>query len=280
MIALTTLNSRAEFYPDFGALCTSLVIDGQELFYLPDGFDLNCPQEIAGGSPFLFPICGRLEHEGKMGCYELDGEQYEMPLHGFAHLKAWEVVHQTNDSLSMRLGHDDETLFQYPFEFEVILNYRLTENGLICDHVIRNLSAKPMPFYAGFHPYLLIPQNQRQGASLDFKADQALVYNKNLTGIVDKQTVLETPVGLESEAYNECLHTLAENKKAILQFADGRVLSIEASERYDYLQLYTVYDEPFICIEHWMSHPGALNAQMAKLIAPGREIVGFWQLVF
>lgn len=262
MITLQTNNSQAVFYPESGALCSSLIFNEQELLYVPKGFDLTYPQAIGAGLPFLFPICGRLENS-------------PLSIHGFAHLKAWRVVAHRSDFIEMSLRHDEHTLSQYPYEFELRLKYTLSETALLCEFTVLNLSERAMPFYSGYHPYFLIPHNRREGAFLDFKPLKRFIYNESLTDVVGEAEALTFPVELSSKAYNEALHLMGEDHGISLSFADGKQLQIETSPELAYTQLYTVYEKPFICIEPWMNHPGALHHQgQCQQLAPGAVCSG------
>ncbi len=57
---------------------------------------------------------------------------------------------------------------------------------------------------------------------------------------------------------------VGENKTATLNFADGLQLTMSANgcndkHLFPYIQLYTMTDKPFICVEPWMSFPNAIN---------------------
>ena len=69
--------TRASFVPELGGVGCSIIMPHQgksrELLYLHDNFWEKDLQDLRGGWPFLFPICGRLELK-----------EYQLPIHGFA----------------------------------------------------------------------------------------------------------------------------------------------------------------------------------------------------
>ena len=93
-------------------------------------------------SPILFPIVGKLKNDS----YSIKGRTYELPRHGFARNFEFKVEHQTENSVVFFLESNAETLQQFPFEFELKLEYRLTENDLEINYLVSNKSNEVMPF--------------------------------------------------------------------------------------------------------------------------------------
>ena len=77
-------------------------------------------------SPVLFPIVGAL----KDNLYYFEGKTYHLPRHGFAREREFLVENTTDESVTLLLTHDEETLKIYPFAFEFRLKYELNKNGL------------------------------------------------------------------------------------------------------------------------------------------------------
>ena len=77
------------------------------------------------------------------------------------------------------------------------------------------------------------------------------------------------------EAVDETLNAVADRHQARLDFPDGLRLGLEVSEAsaprlFPFVQLYTMPDQPFFCIEPWMAAPNTLNAVSgARLLGPG-----------
>lgn len=278
----------AEIYPNLGGLCSSLKLKNikninhqpRELLAWPDGFDPHNYNKISGGLPLLFPICGRLSREKKIGQYLYDHQIFNLGIHGFLYKLSFEILEIYPDKLILKIQDNPETRVQYPFRFEICLTYFLDKNKLVCEQVYKNLDQKPMPFYAGFHPYFKINKNGT-GATLSFKARRSFQYNSELSDVIGEQDCLSMPIDLADpeQAYNERLSELEpEDLKTILKLQDGLVLSQEA-QGFPYLQLYGNLDRAFICLEPWMSHPNSFNSLLAcPILKPGESMTGRYEL--
>lgn len=134
---------------DMGAEMTSLILKetGVEYLWQAD------PAYWTGHAYNLFPICGRL-WEGK---YTYQGKTYEMNLHGFARKTLYEMVAQTENSLTFRLTDSDVTYAQYPFRFELLLTYTLDGASVITTFHVENKDEKELIYAIGGHPGFNVP---------------------------------------------------------------------------------------------------------------------------
>ena len=218
--------------------------------------------DLPGGVPFLFPVCARISRNNQAGMYLYDGKQYHLKIHGFSWYQAWEVVHVHTQSIDMVLRATQETRRNYPFQFEVRLQYCIFPGKIECHLTVRNEeSSCAMPYYAGFHPYFSIPGNKAK-TTVDFKAIRRLRYNDTLTDIIGEQSILKTPVTLSDSAINEQLSILGQDKSVVLQYDNHESICITLTDNADhfpYVQLYHILEKPFFCIEHWMGFPNAMN---------------------
>ena len=103
-----------------------------------DGFEYiwqNETGEFWGGhAPLLFPHCGRILNSE----YTYGGKKYEMGIHGFARKSEFELISQDDDLLKFSLKSSEETKKIYPFNFELIAEYKLKENKQDVYNVITN----------------------------------------------------------------------------------------------------------------------------------------------
>ena len=99
-------------------------------------------------SPILFPVVGWTRN-GEM---RIKGKTYPLGLHGFAARQEFEVLGQAADRASFRLRHNEETRALYPFEFELLVEYRLAETSLEAAFTVRNPGIEPLPYALGLHP--------------------------------------------------------------------------------------------------------------------------------
>jgi galactose mutarotase-like enzyme len=274
--------TTATFVPELGGLGVSITMPDskhpsgkRELLYLPEDFDWKNPSKVSGGLPICFPICGRLKRDGEEGAYIFDGKRYKMGIHGFATTLPWELLYAETDQLGMRLTYTEETLKIYPFEFEIELHYEIKDGELICRHRYANLSDNQvMCYYAGFHPYFLIDPKRytKDQVFLCAETSGQFFYNKNLDDIVDSNEIPVTlSAPLSSPDLNEKLFYFNEEAGFEMHFPDGAIIGMdiynfpgELNPSFPFMQLYHAPEKPFFCVEPWMSHPNALNTQLAS----------------
>lgn len=98
---------------ELGGMLAQINVKGKEILYLNS--DLLGKKDImAGGFPYLFPICGSIT-DGK---YLIKDEEFHMPQHGFTRNMPWKVVSNvTNEkSITMIITHNEQSLDFYPFK--------------------------------------------------------------------------------------------------------------------------------------------------------------------
>lgn len=135
-----------------GPLSARIAPLGAELQSLRRGTEELMWQPRAGiwqqTAPWLFPFVGRLRD----GRYLHRGRWHEMPLHGFAASRAFEVLAHSADALQLQLRAGEASRACYPFEFRLVIGYRLDEAGLAMEVTVQNDSDETLPFAFGAHP--------------------------------------------------------------------------------------------------------------------------------
>ncbi len=275
--------SEVEVVPELGAVVSALRLSWngalrEVLFQHPFFWDRQA-ERTRGGYPFLFPICGRLERDGVAGCYLYDGRLYQMKNHGFSMRMPWEVIEATASTLTVRLRDTEATRLQYPFEFEVTLRFE-TGGGAFCvKQEYANTGRDPMPYYAGFHPYYLTPPPGagKERTRIRYKAESQLRYNGRLTDIVGRDAPPALPQFITSPELHERLTEVNPGGDVELIYPGGMVLHTVAEGEQDprlfpFVQLYTMDECPFFCVEPWMGFPNALNSvKGSRWLAPGQR---------
>jgi aldose 1-epimerase len=74
-------------------------------------------------------------------------------LHGFGHRRPWQLMQTTSSSAELRMKHAG-TDAEWPWPFEAILMYQLSEVGLTVQVSVCNTSSETMPLSLGWHPFL------------------------------------------------------------------------------------------------------------------------------
>lgn len=244
-------SSRILVCPERGGIVIGCQLHGLEVFYLDKATFEHPTANIRGGNPILFPICGQLENK----TYVWDGKSYEMANHGVARTSVWEVAGTNADgeaSITIVLRSNEETKQSYPFDFELTFTYALVNGELHIRQQYRNLTeGASMPFYAGFHPY--------------FNADaKKLPYETDATSYLDYNDMVEKPYTgeLDLDGMVESVTLLGAKKPEIaFPVSGGARVRMTYDDIFKYVQVWSVQDKPFVCVEPWMAMTGELNRQ-------------------
>lgn len=128
--------------------------DGAELFSI---FNKKAQKEMlwqgdsafwGRRSPVLFPVVGKYRN----GQTSYKGKTYSLGQHGFARDRRFELVAQTESSLSFELMYNDETLKKYPFKFKLICSFELKSDRIVVGWTVENHGDENMAFSIGAHP--------------------------------------------------------------------------------------------------------------------------------
>ena len=132
---------------DLGAELQSIQKDGKE--YIWNGDATYWPDR----SPVLFPFVGRFTN----GKYYLNGNEYEMDIHGFARKYTYDVVEMSDDYIEFEMTDNAETLELYPYHFALRIAYTLKEKTVEITYKVYNFSEDTMYFGIGGHPGFALP---------------------------------------------------------------------------------------------------------------------------
>lgn len=274
---------RADIVPKLGGVVASWQVTEsgvmKELLFRHEWFWDRAATRTRGGIPFMFPICGRLERGGEEGVYRWQHVLYRMPIHGFAMRVTWEVIDAREDEVTLELRDNDATRTMYPFLFRVQLRWRVSGDELVSEQEFENAGSAAMPYAAGFHPYFLTPEvgAGKERVMVSYRARRKLLYNQRLTEIVGECMAPPAPISIEAPEINETLLEVEEGSVGRLDYPDGSALEVSAGGMgvqgmWPYLQMYTMPEKPFFCVEPWMSFANALNlAYGMRWLGPGER---------
>ncbi len=202
-----------------------------------------------GQSPILFPIIGRLLDDK----YTLNEKEYTMAKHGIVRKKPFKLVESTNDSLTFMQTDDAESIESYPYQFELKVTFKLTENGLKVTHKVTNNSDDTMYYSFGAHPGF----NCEIGDYLEFSDDSKL-----LTERIDHESILideKFPVEMDGNKI-ELTKTLFDDDALILSDFNSKNVKIKSNNHnrvisFDFdspfLGIWAKPNAPYVCIEPW-----------------------------
>ncbi len=202
-------------------------------------------------SPILFPIVGRLKND----TYSIENKTYELPRHGFARNLEFQIVNQTESSVVFVLESNSETFKNYPFEFELRLEYELDENELKIKYSVENKSEATMPFSIGAHPAFAI-ENSFSDYSLKFNQTEEFISheldNEQFSNSFRKINSENGQINLNYSLFEKdalVFKHLESNELTLLKKKEP-VLSVQL-EGFPYLGIWTKPNAPFLCIEPW-----------------------------
>lgn len=215
-----------------------------------------------GQAPVLFPICGRF-YEMKYTC---KGKEYSMGTHGFARHSEFEVVCSDENSVTFKLTQNEETLSQYPFDFEFTVTYTLDGNKINCAHVIKNTGKELLPATVGAHPSFNVPLDNGEFEDWYLEFSEECSPDELIFSDTHFNTGLRRPLYLEDSKKFALRHSLFDIDGVFMNnIARTVTLKSEKSSKYvrldfadmQYLGIWHApkTDAPYVCIEPWCGLP-------------------------
>lgn len=223
------------------------------------------PQIWGYHAPLLFPYTGKLV-DGKL---EAKGQVYEGGQHGFARLMEHTFLRQTEHEIVMELCDCPETLSQWPYRFRLLSTVSLLGDCVTQTLTVENRDEEAMPFGIGYHPAFRLPFDDRHTMDdYELRFDQvqspmclgtypAGLLNGSWYSLGKNTTTIPlTPETFASDSH--CMVNLTANTLGVYEKDTGRgVVCDIAAFPYTLIWSKPVWPLPFVCIEPWMSLPGA-----------------------
>lgn len=212
-------------------------------------------------APVLFPIVGKV----KNGTYRVDGKEYNLPQHGLARLKDFEVIEKNNDKIVFELTYSDDTLKVYPYKFSLKITYTLLENGVTTSYTVENEDDNTIYFSIGAHPAFMCPIEG--GEIID---DYYFEFNKKETSDImciskdgyikrERKEYLKDNniIPLNFEVFKDdalVFDNLKSTKISLKSRNHEKTLTMDFTG-FPYMGLWTkATGAPFVCIEPWYGH--------------------------
>jgi galactose mutarotase-like enzyme len=212
-----------------------------------------------GQAPVLFPIIGVL----KQGVMTYQNQEYRVPKHGLVRYSTQPILKESSEnSLLFSFSWDDESLQQYPFKFELEVQFTLTDKTIQVTHRVKNMGNETMLYSVGAHPGFNCPLKEGESYEeyfLQFPEKETdstwLVENTGLIGLGQKP-VLENSSILPLNKHlfdNDALifKHLKSREVTLCHKEKGAILSVNFHD-FDYLGIWAKPGAPFLCIEPWL----------------------------
>ena len=255
--------------------------------------------KVGGQGDVLIPFPGRV----KDGQYTFAGTTYQMPrndkdgpnaIHGFLRSVLWQVVEETNDSVTFSTDYQPEAGL-YPSALQATITYTLSDAGMECRFVIENTGDKSAPVGVGFHPYFTVSEGLIDTDTLHVPMQSILEFN---TGLIPTGQVLpvdqtsfdfRTPRSIGTTKFNTCYSNPIPDPDGLTRIrlsspTQDRVITVWMDETFPYVVLFSgdplgephkrrsLAIEPMTCGSDAFNHP---DWGLATL-APGETFTGTW----
>ncbi len=232
-------NTLSATLSTLGAELISLNADNKELIWQGKG------EFWQGNAPILFPICGFL----KNGQYSYDNEDYAMPVHGFADKCTFELVKESDTSVTFLLTDTQETRNQYPFSFELRVTYTIEHKCLSVFFEVKNTGTQTLPFSLGWHPGFNIHYPAKLSFDKNSCARRRQVAQSGLIGPAVPYIMNSLELEQTTFANGGIVLQESNTKEVILECADYSI-RLENSQ-FPNLVLWGQPTADFICLEPW-----------------------------
>ena len=215
-------------------------------------------------SPILFPIVGKLRYDVAL----INGKEYPIPKHGFAMNMNFEKI----GNHSYKLTSNEETLKQFPYDFELYVYYTINKNILSFNYkVINKTKNENMLFGIGGHPGFKCDYF-KEDCSIEFEEEEndikiipvdinvCLLSDKYIDGnkIIKNKKILE--IKKNSFENDAIILTNMKSKSVVLKENGVKLLKFNFSN-FKYLGIWSqVGESPFICFEPWYNTPDYINS--------------------
>ena len=260
VIELKSDQLQVQFQTFGGALSSIKDKDGVEYLWQGD------PTYWSGQAPVLFPICGSVRndtvvYENKDGSHEIG----KIPRHGLVRKKEFDLVDQTDNSVTFAIEDTEEMYENYPYRFRLEITYIVTGKTIRTEYKIYNKeSEKSMPYFIGGHPgfncplladevyedYYLefeepetcsVPKPFAETGMLDFKDRSSWLDNQKELGLNYDLFSYDAVTLDELESRKVALHSRKHDKGLRLHFEEFPNLIVWS----------TLNKGPFIALEPW-----------------------------
>lgn len=191
------------------------------------------PKYWAGRNPTLFPHVSASKNK----VLTFKGQQFNVGNHGFTRRSEFEFVKQDKNKLLFRLKDNENTLKEYPYHFELDMEYILIENEVTIRYTIKNLDEEVMPFGFGLHPAFNCPlEDNKQFEDYHIEFNDGSSYQLSYKDLQEQGTIV-----FDKIKFNAALLT------------DG---NHGVQMKFDGYKIFTVWSPlaPFVCLEPWVSH--------------------------
>lgn len=255
--------------PRLGGNVISLTYKGKDVFVpLVDESQLDVNPYLQG-SPLLFPANrttdGKFTFEGKDYTLPLNEDWCHCHLHGFVHMRAFDVVEHKEDEITMKYTYATPDEW-FPFPCEISVTYSIDGEGFKQSYRITNIGKGNLPAVFCMHSTFVEPETFSLPIYLRQEAETCRATGRYIPLTAQERAYKSgsPSKGLDVDGYYlSCGHT-----------ATIGDFSYTTSEKFDHWVLYNGLGKSgYICIEPQCGRVNGLNVPDGHvLLAPGESL--------
>jgi len=248
---------KADIAPNNGGMVVQMWLDGTEIFMFNES-DIDLAPMRAGGSPIMFPFPSRIKDD----TYTLDDREYYMPMHGLVKNATFALRSRTENSVVLWYdGSGSQKEANYPFDYELEIEYKLSGNSLHSTANITNKSLSPLPHYVGWHPFFKATDKP----ALRFEHTMTVHYN--YIDCIDEPAIHDIDL---SKRWDDVFHTPKEKEFTLYNKPDGYKARYILDDAHNVLVICSWINNA-VCLEPWCGLPDSINiGRFIKYVQPGR----------
>ena len=239
-----------------GAELISLEKNGKEQIWIGN------PEVWPSHAPILFPICGGLKDDK----YLYNGKEYILQKHGYIRFTEFQVESKSENKIVFLHRFNEETLKQFPFEYELRIIYTLDGSSLRIDYSVKNLSKDEMYYSIGGHEGYYCPEGIEDYSIIFEKPEMfdSTVLNGNLlenfTINVGKNTC-ELPLKYEYFAVDALSFLDLKSRKVSLKNRKTGEERLLEFKDHDVFFVWTKPGAKYVCLEPWCGCPDFMDSE-------------------
>lgn len=250
-----------------GAELLSFKVNGEEKIHQGE----NCVDE--NGKIYfkrqwqvLFPTVGKCKKNQTI----INGKNYEMQPNGFLKDMEFEPVTKLDNFHSYIFKSDKKLIDKFPYEFSLIVTYRLYQNKLTTIYKVINEGDVDMPFGIGSHPALKIDAKDLEEGNyyLEFEDEEEKIHFlylvDGLVGTEYAKNILQDKkiIPLDSHTFDNdavIVKGMKSNKVSLKNKKTNKTIFTVDFTGFPYLAIWSKAKAPFISVEPWMTTPDNAN---------------------
>lgn len=214
-------------------------------------------------TPVLFPLVGRYKNDTTV--YE--GREYHMSQHGFARDTEFTLVRQEENIVVMKMTSNEQTKEKYPFDFELTITHRLSDNNINTIWEVHNTGDKKMYFSIGGHP-AFVCKNDCVGAQIRFETEQEEINYKLLSkdGLLlpqeYKMKLSDKNITIKKEFFDKDAYIVENSGIKRVSLSSECEPVVEVTFEAPVFGLWSAAGKgvPFVCIEPWYGRTDAIDS--------------------